>query len=85
MESKERSRDPGGRIVEIKRSKKELVSHSIIQTALINKALRLKPTYWVPLRQEHGPTMKPASHAGIETSHSVQAISDELASLLSVI
>ena len=55
MESKERSRDPGGRIVEIKRSKKELVSHSIIQTALINKALRLKPTYWVPLVKNMAP------------------------------
>jgi hypothetical protein len=63
------------------------VSQGIIQTALTNKTLRLELTYAVPstLRQEDETGMEPATRTGLAGPDSVQAISDELACLLSVI
>jgi len=71
----------------MRRSKGDLVSHGIIQSALTNKTLRLELTYTDPsmLRQEDDTGMAPATHTGPARPDSVQAISDELACLPSVI
>ena len=63
------------------------MSPGIVQSALTNKTLRLELTYTVPsmLRQEDVTGMEPARHTGLARPDSVQAISDELACLLSVI
>jgi hypothetical protein len=63
------------------------VSQGIIQSALTNKTLRLELTYTLPsmLRQEDETGMEPATHTGLAGPDSVQAISDELACLPSVI
>ena len=73
--------------VEVEWSKEELVSQSIIQTALTNKTLRSELIYRAPsmLRQESDPTMVSATHTGLTHPHSVQVFSDEIDCLLSAI
>ena len=63
------------------------MSQGIIQSALTNKTLRLELTYTAPsmLRQTDDTGMEPAAHTGLAGPDSVQAISDELACLPSVI
>ena len=63
------------------------MSQGIMQSALTNKTLRLELTYTVPsmLRQADDPGMEPATHTGLANPDSIQAISDELACLPSVI
>jgi hypothetical protein len=75
-------------VVEIEgEAKGNLVSKSILQTALTNKTLRLELTYQAPsmLREEDDTAMKPVTHAGLEHPDSVQAIAGEFAGLMSVI